>query len=79
MQLRDVEIDFQGVPPDLGTPNQTQFCLKKPASIASGIEVSRGAYLNFLQVYISANVKLVEGLIYVTKRCLLSCHLLLMQ
>ena len=79
MRLRDVEIDFQGVPPDLGTPNQTQVCLKKPASIASGIEVSRGAYLNFLQIYISANVMLVEGLIYVIKRCLLSCHLLLMQ
>ena len=41
MRLGDVEIDL------LGTPSQTQFCWKNPASIASGTEVSREAYLNF--------------------------------
>ena len=45
--------------PNLGTPSQTQFCWKKQASIASGIEVSWEVYLNFLQIYVSANVMLV--------------------
>ena len=45
--------------PNLGTPSQTQFWWKNPTSIASGIKVSREAYLNFLHIYVSANVMLV--------------------
>ena len=52
MRLGDVKIDLQGLHPDT-------VLLKEPASIASGIEVSREAYLNFLQIYVSANVMLV--------------------
>ena len=44
---------------NLSTSIQTQFCWKNSASIASGTELSREAYLNFLQIYVSANVMLV--------------------
>ena len=55
-------IDFLHKPIILGRGNKVSRHIDRIANVndmRAGIEVSREAYLNFLQIYVSANVMLV--------------------
>ena len=55
-------IDFLHKPIILGGGNKVSRHIDRIANVndmRAGIEVSREAYLNFLQIYVSANVMLV--------------------